>query len=257
MCISGNIEEDNMYPDTVSEPSVVAPIRKIRNGMIWYAAVLPALGLFLENYALNKYLGMLIWCIVILARPAACLADRHILLSSGAVKSSPLLLAFFPTVYIFKRCFDLKQNTAVAVVCIISLSYGIIGNGFVVGMSVNDDSIIEYVKGKYAHSVAGTQLEGQPVSFEDAVSKTLDNVKYEITQKGDERTVAVKGKTKEGSDEICFIFTVVHDGFTLTEFKLSEVIKNGTKLEGDERSELLRKLLTPQVRTNESTAESK
>jgi len=245
-----------MYPDLVSEPSTVSPLPKIRNGMVWYAAILPALGLFLENYALNKYLGMLIWGIVILARPAACLADRYVLLRSGAVGHSEPIIAFFPTIYIFKRCFDLKQNTAVAVVCLISLSYGIIGNGFVVGLSMSDDKALDYVKSKYAYSVAGVQPDNEILSFDEAIGKTLSDVRYEVTCKGDERTVSVTGKSVSTDDKYELRFRLVHDGFTLTEFTLSDVIKNGNTLKDDARSDALKEILVPDHSKDKDSAVS-
>lgn len=236
-----------MFPEYAQMPSVVKTSPKIRNGLVWYAAILPALGLFLENYALNKYLGILIWAVVILARPAACLADRRILVRSGAVDASPAAMCFIPTVYLFKRCFDLKQNTAVAVVCLIAFSYGVIGNGFVVGMSMDDDKAVELVKQRYAASIAGVSGVRNPESFDEALGKAAENIDYSVSKEGDRRTVTVNCTDRSSSDKYAFIFYVVHDGFTLKELKLEEFWVNGDKLEGKDRTKLLRKVLLPDL----------
>lgn len=233
-----------MYPEIVAaanEPQM----NKIRNGLVWYAAILPALGLFLENYALNKYLGMLVWAIVILARPAACFADRRMLMRDGAECKTPSILPLFPTAYIFKRCIDLKQNTAVAVVCLISLSYGIIGNGFVVGMSMNDDKAIELVQNRYAASIAEVGGVIDPESFDTAIKKSLTDVGYEVERSGDVRTVTVKGTDTSTGDKYVFEFSVVHDGYALIEIDLKKLSLNGEPIEGEERAELLKAILLP------------
>lgn len=243
-----------MYPEFVVPTA--RPQKKIRNGLVWYAAILPALGLFLESYALNKYLGMLVWSIVIIARPAACLADRHILLRDGADIRIPTILAFLPTVYIFKRCFDLKQNTAIAVVCLISLSYGVIGNGFVVGLTMDDDKATEIVRNRYAASVAGVRGAIDPESFDTAINRALDHVSYDVERNGDERIVTVKGTDPSTEDKYVFVFSVVHDGYALTGFELKEVTLNGSTVEGDDRSELLKALLLPDEDTEAARLES-
>lgn len=244
-----------MYPEFVMSADM--PQKNIiRNGLVWYAAVLPALGLFLENYALNKYLGMFVWAVVIIARPAACFADRRVLLRDGANVNLPPVLALFPTFYIFKRCIDLKQNTAVAVVCLISLSYGIIGNGFVIGLSMNDDKVVEIVKERYAASIAEVRGVTNLQSFDTAINDALSGVTYNIERSGDVRTVTVKGKDASTGDEYVFVFSVVHDGFTLIKFELETVTQNGTEVKGDERSELLKTLLLPDENTGDPTSES-
>ena len=74
---------------------------KIRDGCVWYAALLPAFALLLERYALNKYLGILVWAIALLMRPVCCFLDRKQLIAAGRPEEDPYL-PLLPTVYLFK-----------------------------------------------------------------------------------------------------------------------------------------------------------
>ena len=230
--------------DYISDPlpSVVSRPEKLRNGLAWYAAVLPGMGLFLERFALNKYLGFLVWGLILIVRPLCCLADIRMLNKRGIMSCSGWF-ALVPTVYLFKRCLKLRQNTAIAVVCLICLSYGIIGNGFVSGMFVDDERIMNAVRNESITSV--TELKGEKVggSLAEALESSLDRPEWTVTANGDVRTVTVSGKTKSGGEQVSLVFKVTHDGYTYTEFKLEKVLRDNSELEGDDRKELLKALL--------------
>ena len=228
----------------ISEPMpvVVSKPEKIRNGLVWYAALVPALGLFLERYTLNKYLGFMVWGIVLIMRPVCCLIDLHIL-SDKEKFSCGKGWALLPTVYLFKRCLKLKQNTALAVVCFICLSYGVIGNGFTTGMMVDDERILGAVQNERVSSISELKKEAVPDSVSNQLEKTLEGISWDIKSDGDVRTITVSGTVKDSKDKAELIFKVTHDGYTYTDFKLDKVTKNGEALEGDERKELLVSLL--------------
>ncbi len=218
--------------------------RRIRNGLVWYAALLPALGLFLENYTLNKYLGFLVWGVVIVMRPLCCLLDMRQLERLGAEDNSRWW-ALLPTVYLFRRCLRLKTNTAMAVVCMICLSYGIIGNGFVSALFVDDERILEVVRNESVTSVKELRSFGGSDSFGDALDKTAaDGVSWQLEADGNTRFVTASLKEKTNNDTVTLVFRVTHDGYTYTEFKLDKVTRNGTEVTDDARSELLKALFS-------------
>ncbi|MBR6874032.1 MAG: hypothetical protein IKN17_11070 [Ruminococcus sp.] len=214
---------------------------KIRDGCVWYAALLPAFALLLERYALNKYLGILVWAIALLMRPVCCFLDRKQLIAAGRPEEDPYL-PLLPTVYLFKRCMALRRNTAIVIVCIISLGYGIVGNGFVAGMSIDDDTILAAVKGSSISSVDNVTVKDSYLSMGDYLDKKATDVKWEIVSSGDVRTVTVSGKID--SEPFSLEFQVVHDGYTYTKFTLQKLIKNSAELKGDDRIDLLKKLFT-------------
>ena len=225
-------------------PAQVTRPEKLRNGLVWYATLLPALGLFLERYTLNRYLGFMVWGLVLIMRPLSCLIDHHILVGKGKLNDS-CLWALLPTVYMFKRCMKLKQNTAMAVVCLICLSYGVIGNGFVTGAMMDDERILTAVQNESVLSL--NEMKGQKAggSVSGALEKTLDGISWNIVSEGDTRTVTVSGTVKEDSSKVSLIFKVTHDGYTFTDFKLDSVVKNGETLKDDDRKKLVISLLTP------------
>ena len=229
--------------DYISEPmpSVVNKPEKLRNGFVWYAAVLPGIGLFLERFALNKYLGFLVWGLILILRPLCCLADIRMLNKRGIMSCSGWF-ALVPTVYLFKRCLKLRHNTAIAVVCLICLAYGIIGNGFVSGMFVDDERIMNAVRSESITSV--TELKGEKAggSLAEALESSLDRPEWTVTTDGDVRTITVSGKTKSSGEQVSLVFKVTHDGYAYTDFELEKVIRDNSELEGDERKELLKAL---------------
>lgn len=220
-----------------------APEEKIRSGYVWYAAILPALGLFLENYTLNKYLGMFLWGVIVIARPLSCLLDHRRLTEQMGAEPSPRWLALLPTVYIFKRCTLLRQNTAIGVVCLICFSYGVIGNGFVVGLRVDDDAVIETTKNTSPYSLDEFADYYNGNDFSDDLENTLKDISYSLTRSGDTRTVTVSGTDRATGELIELVFTVTHDGYTYTDYELSEIRSGGKKVEGEDKDNLIDRLL--------------
>ena len=214
---------------------------KLRNGLVWYAAVLPGLGLFLERFTLNKYLGFLLWGLILIIRPLCCLADIRMLEKRGDMTCSRWF-ALVPAVYLFKRCMKLRQNMAIAVVCLICLGYGIVGNGFTGGLFVDDDRIMNAVRSESPASISEIKKENVSGAIEDSLDSSLGSPQWEVTSDGDVRTVAVSGVMKDSGEQIRLEFKVTHDGYAYTDFKLDKVIKDSVILEDDERVELLKKL---------------
>lgn len=238
-----------------------APVQKnpaVRSGLVWYAALLPVLGLFFENYSVNKYLGFLIWILVLVLRPVCCYADYRILSKKGVFRDeSPkaALITLLPTVYCFRRCFALRHNTAMAVICIMCLSYGILGNGFIGGMRVNDDTIFSAVKGQSVRSLKETREINENDDFSEAVERNAPGAEWSIVTDGDKRTVSVKGQLTGTDEQFTLEFVVIHDGYTYLEYKLDKVLKDGEELTGDDRKDLLKRVLAPG--DNKTDAESK
>ncbi|MBR6102873.1 MAG: hypothetical protein IKP95_10620 [Ruminococcus sp.] len=225
---------------------------KVRDGLVWYCAFVPAVALLLERFALNKYLGFLIWGIVITARPLCCYIDRRNLLSAGYEQIGSPWFVLLPTVYLFKRCMIFRQNTALAVVCLICFSYGAIGNGFISGLFVDNDTVLQAVKNEAMTSISEFKSFAAYESFEKAVGRALKDVDYELSVNGDERIITVKGTDLSGTDQYVFVFRVVHDGYTYTDFGLKSVTKNGDVLTGKDRTEALKELF----KTEDSSSDS-
>ena len=214
----------------------------IRSGLVWYAAVLPLLGLFLENFAMNKYHGFMIWGIVLFMRPLCCLLDRRVLREAGT-DTGPAALALLPTVYLFKRCFALRHNNAIVIVCLISFSYGVIGNGFTLGLTLDEDRLLNAVRNQSVTSIEPLKKETADESISDALERTCDSISWEMTRSGDVRTVTASAVQKTTGDKLVLTFSVTHDGFTYLDYSFESVTKNGEQLKGDDEKELLKAIL--------------
>ena len=216
---------------------------KLRSGLVWYAALLPGLGLFLENYAINKYLGAFVWIFILIARPLSCLLDWKRFERIKGAAPSPKWLALLPTVYIFKRCTALRENTAVGVVCAICFTYGVIGNGFVVGLRVDDEAIINTTKNTSPYSLSEFSEYYTGHDFSENIEASLKDIDYSLTRSGDTCTVTIKGVETSTGSTVELVFTVAHDGFTYTEYELTEIRLDGVTLEGDDKTDLIDRLL--------------
>lgn len=227
----------------VSEPVLSAEGRpdKLRNGLVWYAAVLPGLGLFLERLTLNKYLGFLLWGLILILRPLCCLADIRMLEKRGDMSCSHWF-ALVPAVYLFKRCMSLRHNMAIAVVCMICLGYAAVGNGFTGGLMIDDERIMNAVRAENVTSVSEIKNENVRGTIGDTLSSSLDDPQWSVVSDGDVRTVTVSGIIKDSKEQVSLVFKVTHDGYAYTGFELDKVIKDSLTLEDDERKEFLKKL---------------
>ena len=220
------------------------PKIKAENGLVWYAAVVPGVALLLERYAMNRYLGMLVWAIVLIVRPLCCFIDRRILTGKGVEGLGSVYLIFLPTVYLFKRSMVLRQNMVITVVSLICLSYGIIGNGFTVGAFVDDDKVLSSVRASSAGSVSDLAKYGSGMSLDSLLSQAFEEYGYSMVSDGDVRMITASGISAKDGSHAELIFRVVHDGFTCTDFSLETVKKNGCEITGDARKEYLKELFT-------------
>ena len=233
-----------MYEEQYYEP---VSLPKIRDGLILYAAVLPVAALFIENYAINKYLGLLVWAIVLIMRPVSCYLDLRWIIKKGYSFDISPKLCLLPTVYIFKRSMALRRNTVIAIISLICIGYGAMGNGFVAGLRVSDDSILEAVKNQSVSHTSGLKDYNVYDSFSAAFEKKVDDVSYSVVSDGDKRIVTATGvKKADGKTKVTFVFTVVHDGYAYTSFELNEVRENDIQLKGKEKKALLDELFDPE-----------
>lgn len=227
----------------------------INNGFVWYAALIPGLALFIETFALNKYMGFLIWGLVLVLRPLCCIIDRNLLIKKGRL-SCHIAWALFPTVYIFKRCMAIKNNMVMAVICVICLSYGAIGNGFTTSLFINDETIVNAVKDNSLTSLSGLKDQSSADSISSAAEKAMSDITYSIVTDGDERYVTISGVSKNNGDNIEITVKVVHDGFTYISLGLEKFCKNGEEITDDERKEMLKELFSASIQSKSTDSSS-
>ena len=228
------------YQMPYQAPYPMAPVRKPRNGLVWYVILLPILGLLFENFAPNKYLGMLVWGIVVVMRPVSCAIDRARLIKNGfaAPESAFCIL---PTVYLYRRAKVIRGESQLAIICALTLFVAGAGNSFVRGMRMTEDTILEAVKATYLTSFDELKDSGLDLSLGEAVENSLKDPEYTIERDGDKRTITLNATNDDGT-LIKIVITVEHDGFTYKGLTLSEVYSDGQKIEDDKVEKFLERL---------------
>lgn len=226
---------------------------KIKNGRMWYMAFLPLFACYLENFAVNIILGILLWVSVIIICPLICISDEKHLRSFGIDTVNLYKYRLIPPVYLFKRSVVTKQSSTSFVLFIIFLAYAVMNNGFSQALRINDDTFIRSVQSSYVSSLSEydeiTSYKTIGEQIEAFANK--DSVEWEFSQDKDFRYVSVSGKCSyEGKDNQNFelIFKIDFDGYALISTEVESLSVNGKKLADTEFNSLLYKIL---IETNE------
>lgn len=231
-------------------PYRMPPLPKPRNGIVWYVIILPILGLVLENFATNRYLGILVWGIVVVMRPLSCLLDRARLVKSS-FPAPDAASCILPTVYLYSRARLIRGESQLAVICALTLFVGAAGNSFVRGARMTDDDILDAVKASFLTSFDALSDSELDVSLDDAVTDCLTDPEYEIERDGNKRTITLTGKSSEnGTVKIEII--VKHDGFTYTDLYFGDVYQDGKLLPEDEVADFLEELFADSMNDDET-----
>lgn len=233
-----------MYEQNYQQTIDINQLPKIRNGAMWYVALLPALAIFLENYAINKWLGMLVWGFVLVACPIICYRDALKLINMGIGRSSMKTAAVLcPVAYMFMRCKALRQSSTKAVMFIIFTGFAIMGNGFTVSLNMDDNAFIERVKYNYVINLEelSTETSFNMIGEQLNAYITEDEAKYEISTEGDLRYITAKGTDGSGK-ALEIVFAVDYDGFAFKSYSVDSISLDGQKLSDIEKQELLEKI---------------
>lgn len=126
------------------------------NSRIWYASVVPILGLFIEVFATSKPFGVLVWAMAVIMLIAACLLDRKYVMAQGIDLSKvPAITAILPPVYMIKRCKLTSTRQSPSIVWVIMTLFALLFNGFTVGASMTEDDMVSQVRDNYLMNVSG------------------------------------------------------------------------------------------------------
>lgn len=238
---------------------------KLRNGAMWYVAILPALGLYLENYALNKWLGVLIWAFVLIGDRVICFRDMKRLEKLGyPVESIKTFSAVFPLIYMYKRCRLLKQSNIIAVFFTIFTVYAVIDNGFTLSLQIDDQTFTDQVKYGYLINLDGySDINGQNINniIGEQINAFIneEEAEYKVSAEGDLRYITVSGSCDYNGDEnvaLEIVFVIDYDGYAFKSFRADSVTVSGKILEDEEKWELLDEILLNSSTGTESYGDS-
>lgn len=223
---------------------------KISSSRIWYAALLPLISLFIEIYAMNFLLGLMVWGFCIVMSIAACLFDRDYLNKLG-IDVSPIspTFALIPPIYMFKRAALVGERPSVGSICIITMVYALAFNGFTKALTIDNGDLIDHVRGNYWVNVSGVESgSGAQQSFE-LIGDTLD--RYTDEQLGgselhwsvddDGKKILVSADTNDGSMAVEFRFTF--DGYVFGDIEVESLTIDGRTYTDEKAAEQLSKIV--------------
>lgn len=224
---------------------------KIRNGAMWYVAILPLLALYLENYAVNKWLGILVWAFVLISCPIICYRDMKALekLEPDA-KSLKTAAIVCPIVYMYKRCRLLKQSSIMAVFFTIFSLYALLQNGFALSLRVDDDTFINQVRYNYVANLDELSAIGGGESL-NIIGEQIDafineeEAEYTVFDDGDLHYITASGSCNYNGVSGCdleIVFVIDYDGYAFTSLTLDSVAVSGQELDDEAERQLLEEI---------------
>ena len=223
---------------------------KLRNGMAWYVVILPALGLFLENYAINIYLGAFLWITVIIASIAVCLADASRLCKGGAADGRIKAAAVFPLLYILLRCRTLRQSNSKVLLMTIFTVFALLNNGFVSAMFLEEEDFKDYVKSGYVTTIEDFSDSMSTDIIDDKLKEYCgEEINYSIANNGKNYSVTATAEKKK----LSVLFGFTFDGYAFGDIRILSVMKNGKEITSDEREKLINEIFAGQIGTAEDT----
>ncbi len=227
-----------------------APHRSLLDSSrLWYAALVPLFGIYIEIYAANLTLALLVWGLALIMGPVACLLDRKHLVKRGAdVSSLRPACVLLPPLYMIKRTKLTKDSPVCAIVWCVMMAYALIMNGFTSALTMDGDDIA----GLIADSEWSYIEETKDVNCDRTIKETLEELSGgTLTWAG--------SKTDDGLSAVCADengfgarFRLEFDGYMVGDMHLVSINMDGAVYEGESAA----KLITERFDTPDSSEES-
>ncbi|MGN0601219.1 MAG: hypothetical protein ACI4I7_00765 [Oscillospiraceae bacterium] len=228
---------------------------KIRNGKVWYVAFLPLLGLFLENFAQNKWMGIILWLSILVIGPIVCISDEKDLRKFGVSSLQLYKARFFPPLYVYRRIIMTKQTKTPFVMLIIFMIWALLNNGFAASLKITDETFINMIQNCYTSSV--TDLDENKVNniigerIDDFAQK--DTVKWSYSEDDCFKYVTVSGLCNYGSKQsqkFEITFKLNYDGYKVKEITLQSASLSNIQLNQNKLKDFLNKVFIEEKETN-------
>ena len=227
--------------------------RRFTTSRLWYAALVPLFGIFIEIYANSMPLGLLVWITALISAPAACLLDRRYIKKMGADTSSlKTAYTILPPLYIFKRTKLTGDSRVSGIVWCMMLVYALIMNGFTRNLTMNEISITQYISETYWSRIEETA----EIYCDKSVNETLEELSGgSLTWSGSRAKDCLKVECT-GENGFSADFTIDYDGYIAGNRHLDKLTFEGNTLDGAAAAELIEEKFGKKDDESEAPTES-
>lgn len=217
------------------------------SGAIWFVCFLPLIGLYLENYADRRSVGIFLWAAVAAVMLAVCAYDSRLIYNRCSDKDGAAGVAgwfWLAPVYIYKRERFLGNSTYKAIMAGAFIFAAFTMNGFVKGAAVNKENISELLKNTYVSNLDNVSGSSNSIIGEVSGAYFGNTEVWTTEKKGDTYIITCEG-THEGKT-VTVTYKIVHDGFTFRSVRADGVAVDGKTLTGKDRVRVLTEILLPE-----------
>lgn len=225
---------------------------KINNGRIWYLVFLPIVACYLENFAINIYMGIFLWLLAIIICPLVCVADEKHLRMFGINDTDLRRFRLVPTIYMKKRLDITNQNSVPLILFIVFIIYAVLNNGFTQALRITDSTFTESVKSSYISSIHEYESLVTYDTVGERISAFADEKKVDWVYSQDDEYKYVTANFKADNQKISIVFRLDFDGYALKRTDLKTVTFADKELEGEERESLLYRIFLQPIDTIDS-----
>ena len=260
------VEFDQTYYSGGDNTINLSDLPQADNALMWYASLLPFFGVIFELYAASKYLGILLWAVIIVMRIIVCRKDCKMLIKMGMWQSQNITPAvFFPVVYMFQRSKALRRTPSVGIVAVLCMFFAIASNGFTTALTYGEDDYIDLVKEYYTSYILDLPQEENYVADPTRTVDALLNlycttgsggnlpqpVEYEYEKTGSKRYVTAL--MTKGGEDISVTFLLDYDGYYYNGMYVESATVNDKEMSEDELDEFLKEAFMVDISELESS----
>lgn len=219
------------------EEAVKEEKRGITTSRLWYAALVPLFGIYLEIFANSLELGLLVWGLALVMGPAACLLDYRFLEKKGIY--SPQLrpaYALFPPLYIVKRTKLTGDSPVCGIVWCILFVFALAANDFTRALTLTESDMTGAISEGYWSCITETAN----VSCDKTIGESLEEMAGCTLEWSGARGDGCLSVSCKGENGFMAKFRIDHDGYVAGNYHLIMISIDGSAYDGEDAADLIR-----------------
>lgn len=206
---------------------------KIDNGAAYFVALAPVFSLFFEKISESRIAAIILWALTYVLCVFACKYDKNKILSKLYDTKSMGNYCFVPVAYLYKRSKLIRQKATYVYICIVTMFFALVSNGFVSFALADSETYITTVKtSEFSEFVDTKDIENylRP-TISEVLDKSLTSLEWNCeTDKNDTEVTATGKALIDGeSCDVSIVFYMWYDGFVFEGIDINEITINGVE----------------------------